>query len=284
MPELLPFSKMQGIGNDFVIVDARRDEPRDWSPLAQEICSRRFGVGADGLLVLENTNLADIRMRMFNPDGTPDVCGNGLRCVARFAVEKGITQNDTLTIATLAGVRDAMILRDSNGRIDSVKITMGEPRFKPEEIPALLSGERVLQYGLRLKSETLPITALSTGSAHAVTFAEALPEEDRFLSLSRETEMHPIFPERISLMWCMVTGLNSLRLRIWERGVGETLGCGTGACAAAVAAILNGKATLGSPIFVESAGGILQVLWEEGRELTMTGPAENVYEGVYPLS
>jgi diaminopimelate epimerase len=282
----LAFTKMQGVGNDFVVIDGRERRDLDWSALAIELCDRKFGIGADGLLVLDETRLADVMMRMYNPDGTPDVCGNGLRCVARYAVERGIVAGggDSLRIATLAGVRAARMHRDADGEIAAVTVSMGLPRFDPQSIPMRVAQERVIDYPLEIDQDgVLSVTALSTGSTHAVTFVAALPDDITFFTLSPQVEHHPLFPDRTSLMWCRVEGPGRLRLRIWERGAGETWGCGTGACAAAVAAILHGYAAEGEPVTVASRGGELVVRWREGETMEMTGPAVFVFEGIYRL-
>ncbi len=280
----LPFTKMQGVGNDFVVVDGRHGNEEDWPMLAVAMCDRHRGIGADGLLVLDTHHIADILMRMYNPDGTPDVCGNGLRCLARFAVEQGIVAADTLKVQTLAGVRSAQILRDSTGGIEAVKVDMGEPRFRPEDIPMRVTGDSVVNYALELEGgRCLPITALSTGSTHAVAFVPALPDDAEFFGISPQVEHHPLFPERTSLMWCFRENESRLQLRIWERGAGETWGCGTGACAAAVAAILQGIVSPHKAVTIASKGGQLSIAWEPGGTICMTGPAESVYSGVYAL-
>jgi len=285
MPNQLRFTKMQGVGNDFVVVDGRQLAAVDWSTLSLELCDRHTGIGADGLLVLEKTHLADVRMRMFNPDGTPDVCGNGLRCIARYAIERGIAPGDTLRIATLAGVRDATMNRSESGSITSVTVGMGQPRFDPVHIPMRVASERVIDYRLELDNGlSLMISALSTGSTHAVTFVDSLPDDAAFRAISPQVEEHPLFPDRTSLMWCKVEDSRRLRLRIWERGAGETLGCGTGACAAAVAAINKGFVCPGTPVTVVSGGGELTITWREGEAIEMTGPADTVYEGTFQLS
>lgn len=284
MRERLAFTKMQGVGNDFVLIDGRARTGLDWPAVARHLCARRLCVGADGLLVLEHAPDADLAMRMHNPDGSPDVCGNGLRCVARFAVELGLVPDDCLTVRTRAGVRRAEVHRDASGCITAVTVVMGFPQFDPQSIPMLLSGQYVLDYPLRLPSGTvLPITALSTGSTHAVAFVPQLPEEPEFEAISRQVENHPLFPERASLMWVQQETSDRLKIRIWERGAGETLGCGTGACAAAVAATLRGDVPAGAPITVASTGGDLIIRWGEGQEILMTGPAERVFEGTISL-
>lgn len=287
----IPFHKMQGVGNDFVVLDGReRDE--DWSRLAIAMCHRHIGVGADGLLVLTKSSIADIGMTMLNPDGTFDVCGNGLRCLARFAYEqKAVTYPDStdalpirrVTIETLAGVREVLINLSSTGETESVKVNMGLPYFEPTAIPALL--ENPLDTLLPLANgESLRISALSTGSTHAVALCPSLPDDATFFRISPQVENHPLFPERTSLMWCTPGLENRIDIRIWERGAGETWGCGTGACAAGVVAILKGYASPMYPVIVASKGGNLHIRWQEGEEIAMTGPAVAVYHGSYTLS
>lgn len=281
----LAFAKMQGVGNDFVVVDGRSHGDFDWSALAIEMCDRRFSIGADGLLVLDNSRSADLMMRMYNPDGTPDVCGNGLRCIARYAVQNGLVTGDALRVGTLAGVRQAQINRNTAGEIESVTVGMGIPKFDPPSIPMRVGVDRVMGYPLDLPTgETLSITALSTGSTHAITFVETLPDDAHFFEVSRAVEHHPLFPDRTSLMWCQIESMSRLHMRIWERGAGETWGCGTGACAAAVAAVLHGYASAGELLTVVSKGGELHIRWREGEAIEMTGPAVFVFKGVYPIS
>lgn len=276
------FTKMQGVGNDFIVLDGRGQSGRDWHELAVTLCDRHTGVGADGLLVLGETAKADFAMQMFNPDGTPDVCGNGLRCIARYASEHSIVTVDAMQILTLAGTHEVHLVRDGQARIEAVRVDMGLPRFAPADIPMLASADRIINYPLRLQDgSTLLITALSTGSAHAVTFADTLPDDETFLRISPQVEQHSAFPERVSLMWCVPEGLNRLRMRIWERGAGETWGCGTGACAAGVAAVIQGLAQAAQPVNVASNGGTLTIRWQQGDRIEMTGPARVVYEGEY---
>ena len=276
----LPFSKMQGVGNDFVVVDGRARDGVSWDAAAVVLCDRKFGVGADGLLVLDNSDSADFAMRMYNPDGSPDVCGNGLRCIARYAVERGVVSGDAMRIETLVDVRAALIHRDLNDKFESVTVDMGEPRFAARDIPVALENHDadLINYSLPLSGgETLTITALSTGSTHSITFVNELPDDAAFFRISPQVENHPLFPERTSLMWCKAEGRDELRLRIWERGAGETWGCGTGACAAAVAAIQRGHGERNRLVTVASKGGALQVEWKSSGKIVMTGPAEFVF-------
>lgn len=278
--ERIPFLKMQGVGNDFVVVDGRGVVGIAWSGLAVEMCDRRLGVGADGLLVLDRDHDADIAMRMFNPDGTPDICGNGLRCISRFLVERvrGARSGvHNARVATLAGIREVSV------DVDHAMVTaeMGHPRFAPAEIPMYHSGDRVINYPLDVAGEPLVITALSTGSTHAIAFVDELPTEEEFQRLSPRVEHHPLFPQRTSLMWTRVDAPDHVTMRIWERGANETWGCGTGACAVAVAGYLTGRTA--DVVDVQSRGGTLRISWHEDEPIRQTGPAEYVFEGVYPL-
>ncbi len=274
---------MQGVGNDFVVIDGRKLTHIDWASVAVEVCQRRIGIGADGLLVIENSDTADLKMRMFNPDGSPDVCGNGLRCVARYAFERGLTNKPKFEIETLIDVRPAEILLDANGRFSGVTVGMNHPQFQAKDIPINASGS-LLNYPLELPDgTTLKISAVSTGSTHSVTFVSELPNDATFLRISPQVENHPIFPERTSLMWCKRESPTQLRIRIWERGAGETWGCGTGACAAAVMAKMHTGGSDTEPITVSSIGGDLVIDWEMGKPIQMTGPAKFVFDGTFEM-
>jgi diaminopimelate epimerase len=271
--EPIRFVKMQGIGNHFVVVDGRGQRERDWQSLAPQLCAHRFGVGADGLLVLTASNANDATMLMFNPDGSEDFCGNGLRCVARLVAGE---RDADLTLDTHAGPRKARVRFDSGGSC-SITVDMGQPSFVPEDVPALVVD--TIDYPLAVEGRDLRLTTLSTGTAHTIIFCDSLPEDEEFLRLSPCLELHPIFPERTSVMWTTVESRTRLRLRIWERGVGETWGCGSGACAAAAAAIRQGL--VDSPVTVASRGGELTIAWVPGHDLEMTGPSEYVYSAEF---
>jgi diaminopimelate epimerase len=276
-PTGVAFTKMQAIGNDFVVVDEALWPEGDWAARARSLCDRRFGVGADGLLVVSPSDVADVRMRMFNPDGTEDMCGNGLRCVVRFAHERGRLGTEG-TVETLAGVRPVRVLPEA------FAAGMGAPRFAPADLPMHASGERVLDFPLAVDGEPISVSVVSTGTTHTVLWVDNLPEDALFFRLSPRLENHPLFPERTSVLWTQVEGQDRLRVRIWERGVGETLGCGTGACAAAVLARVQGKSSA-PEIAVASQGGTLRVAWPGGPDdaITLTGPAEAVFTGNWPL-
>ena len=281
----LNFVKMQGVGNDFVVLDALGQAlpaDLDFDAAAIELCSRRWNVGGDGLLLLDAPDDAakaagaTIRMRMWNPDGSEDMCGNGLRCIAALAHRRGYAPQD-FTAQTLAGLRQISILE--NGL---VRAAMGEPQLERSLIPMDAPSEKfadgsALDYTLPVDERQIPhVSSLSTGSTHTVIFGEH-PSESDFQQLSPFIENHVWFPDRTSVLWANIVGDNHLRLRIWERGVGETLACGTGACAAAVAARITNRC--GDTVRVESRGGVLIVEWRPGAEIFMTGPAQIVCEG-----
>lgn len=285
-----PFTKMQAVGNDFVVVEEAAWPPgADWSAWAITLCDRKFGIGADGLIIVSPSEVADVRMRFFNPDGTEDMCGNGLRCVIQYGHVHRLLNRQSGFVETISGLRrfEGPIRART---IDDISVMMGEPEFAPEKLPMRVSGEQVLDYPLSVGDRTIPVSVVNTGSTHAVVFVESLPDDAEFFALSPQIENHPLFPERTSVIWTSITGEwttrhgpNTLSIRIWERGAGETLGCGTGACAAAVAAIAT-KRLLPLPnwiVTVRSRGGDLVVVWRGLRNdgMFLSGPAEIVYEG-----
>lgn len=267
---------MHGVGNDFVVVAEEAVQAFSLPALARLLCQRRFAVGADGLLVVGRGERHPVRMRMFNPDGTEDMCGNGLRCVAKWAAERGLVDGSSFMVETIDGDKRADLLPDSR-----VRVELGEPRLAPAEVPVLAGETPVLDLCVRLPHREVEVAALSTGSTHSVLFVDELPPDEVFLRDSPLVENHPLFPQRTSVLWTVVESPSRVRMRIWERGVGETLACGTGACAAAVAAQLRGLA--GDSVEVHSAGGVLHVEWRPGEPVRLTGAAERVYEGWYPL-
>ncbi|MDW8319988.1 MAG: diaminopimelate epimerase [Armatimonadota bacterium] len=272
----LPFAKMQGVGNDFVVLAEETVVSFSLPDLARRLCQRRFAIGADGLLVVGRGSLHAVRMRMFNPDGSEDMCGNGLRCVAKWAVLHGIAAGPRFWVETIDGDKQVELLPDG-----MVRVELGEPRFEPKQVPVLAEKAPAMDVPVELSHGTVRLTSLSTGSTHSVLFTDQLPGDEVFLRDSPMIENHPLFPQRTSVLWTVVESPSRLRMRIWERGVGETLACGTGACAAAVAAQLHGLA--GESVEVYSAGGVLRVQWRAGEPVYLTGAAELVYQGYYLL-
>lgn len=269
----LSFTKMHGAGNDFPVLHGDAAPPDAWPELARRLCDRHFGVGGDGLLVALPSTVADVRMRMFNPDGTEDECGNGLRCLALFAVNAGLVRGGEFQVETISGVKGARV--EGRGDLATVTLEFGHADLSPTAVPTLLSGDPARGVPLEVDGETLTVHPLSTGTAHTIVFER--PDEARFQRLSPLLELHPAFPERTSVMWTDVVAPDQAHVRIWERGAGETLACGTGACAVAVAGYVTGRT--GQRVAVESRGGTLTIEVGNDLSLRMTGPAARVYEG-----
>lgn len=272
-PQGMDFTKMQATGNDFVIVDARHSDD-DWAALAPRLCHRRLGIGSDGLILVLESGEADLRMRMFNPDGSEaEACGNGLRCFVRYAVARGLTDATQLKVETLVGIRDTQIAGEL------VRVAMGAPRFAPEEIPAIVdtADAPVLGHRVKLGERELAINLVSMGNPHAVCFIDEPVSDFPLREIGPIAEHHPMFPNRTNFEIVNVVGPDHLRVRVWERGAGETLSCGSGACAVAVAARLRGLASGKSRVDVP--GGTLTLEWDGQGEVWLTGPAEIVFEG-----
>ncbi|MCX7924918.1 MAG: diaminopimelate epimerase [Fimbriimonadales bacterium] len=276
----LPFYKMEGVGNDFVLIEAGAASELNLSELAQRLCHRPFGVGADGLLVIERGELAPVRMRMFNPDGTEDFCGNGLRCAARFAYEQGHVGETEFSIEALGGRIVPVQIHLLDGAVEQITTQLPPPRFHPRDIPALADGEVIEDYPLTVAGRSLRIASVNTGTTHTVLFGETLPDDALFLEVSPRLETHPMFPERTSVLWAVVVSRREVRVRIWERGVGETLGCGSGAAAVGVLAYRAGWVE--RAVQVVSKGGKLTVDYREDGIL-LTGKASRLFEGIFYL-
>jgi diaminopimelate epimerase len=271
------FTKLQATGNDFVLI--RADEPQhDWPGLATAMCQRRFGVGADGLILLLKSNAADFRMRIFNSDGSEaEVCGNGLRCFARYVLDHGLAEpKRALTIETTAGIK--RVEPRADGRFD---VNMGAPRFSPEDIPLRLSVDikPVLDYPLLIGGRELLMTFVSMGNPHGVCFVDEVSDFP-LSELGPMVEHHDLFPQRLNFEIASILSRGDIGARVWERGAGETLSCGTGACAVAVAAQLHGY--VDSPVDVVLPGGQLSVRWDGTGDVYLTGTAQVVFTGDWP--
>ena len=263
----MKFTKMQGLGNDYIYLDATREVPQHLPELARQISDRHFGVGSDGLICICASERADFRMRMFNADGSEgEMCGNGIRCVGKFVYDKALTDKTTLTVETLAGIK-TLELHVSDGAVDSVTVDMGKP--VPQE-------GRTLQ----IMGRPYEVRPVSMGNPHAVTFLSGVEHLD-MAALGPCFERHPSFPDRTNTEFVEVLDRGRLNMRVWERGSGETLACGTGACASAVAAVLAGKTD--RTVTVRLLGGELSIRWDESDgHVYMTGPAVTVFEGEWP--
>ena len=266
----LQFTKMQGTGNDFVVLDNQAGNI-DFSPeLVRYVCNRHFGIGADGILSVEKSDCADLRMRIFNSDGSePEMCGNGIRCFARYARERWLVDAEEFEIETLAGV---IRPRLSGNR---VAVDMGLPRLEAEDIPVNLTG-RVLDREVRLAGRDLLISCVSMGNPHCIIFGGKTGNDD-IRELGPLIEMDPLFPNKTNVEFTQILGPGEIRIDVWERGAGVTLACGTGACAAVVAAHLTGRT--GREVLVHLPGGDLSVEWKNDDRVQLIGPADFVFQG-----
>ena len=282
------FTKLHGTGNDFIVVDAR-DREAAWPKLAKAICDRRLGAGADGLLLVYTSDRADLRMGLFNADGSEaEMSGNGMRCFVKYAVDRGLIKlrDGVATVETLAGVISAEVTLAAN-HVESVRVTMGRPRFRAQEIPVALAAQLRLKgeaeppledVEMNIDGQTFAVTCLSMGNPHAVHFINEPVEHFPLAEIGPKAERHALFPQRVNFEVARVLARDRIDVRTWERGVGETLACGTGAAAVMVAARLRGlvddQAELREP------GGVLTLEWTGGdSDVYLTGPAVEVYEG-----
>jgi len=280
----MKFTKLQGAGNDFILVESN-DLNRDWSGLARKMCDRHFGIGADGLLVLLPSKVADFKMREFNTDGSEaEACGNGLRCLLKYIVETKLAKAAApeISVETMAGVRKFKPQR-SGGKVTKLQVGMGTPRFDAREIPVDIDPAKaarvksMLNYSITVGGKELFLNFVSMGNPHAVYFWQKPVAEFPLSQVGPEVEHHRIFPRRTNFEVARVIDRNQIEVRVWERGVGETLACGTGSCAVAVAAQLNGY--VASPVKIKLPGGILDVDWDGKGEVLLGGPAEIVFTG-----
>lgn len=275
----MKFAKLQGAGNDFALIEPQTKK-NNWSQLAQAMCNRRFGIGADGLLLLLPSSRADFRMRMFNPDGSEaEACGNGLRCLCRYILEKRLTRSAAIRIETAAGIRDARFT--GRGRSAAIQVSMGQPVFEASRIPVAVgneqSGEPILGYPLAIEGTPLELDFISMGNPHAVYFWSKPVIDFPLDRIGPKVENHEIFPRRVNFEVARRVDESMIELRVWERGAGETQACGTGACAVAVASQLHGYT--GRKVDMIVPGGTLNVEWDGRGEVFLGGPAELVFTG-----
>ena len=280
----MQFTKMQGTGNDFIVIESA-DKNRNWATPAMKMCDRHFGIGADGLLIMLPSTIADFGWRIINADGSEsETCGNGLRCSAKYFVDSGKLKpgQKEVTIETIAGIRKAAVTIKAE-KVVKVKVGMGEPRFGAEEIPVSKTRDQVntgpmITTPITVDGKNLKLNLVSMGNPHAVYFHKGSPAKFPLSEIGPKVEHHRIFPARANFEVAHVLGNNQIELRVWERGVGETLACGSGACATAVAARLHGfvkdKAVIKLP------GGSLDIEWNGG-EVFLSGPAETVFTGIW---
>ncbi len=277
------FTKMHGIGNDFVVVNALAELPEEAKlpELAKKMNDRKFGVGGDGLILVLPSKVAEFKMRMFNPDGSEaEMCGNGIRCFAKYVYDRKLIPEPQVKVETLAGVKVLKLLTRS-GRVEQVRVDMGSPRLLRSEIP--MRGDdngRVVAEGLKCEGRRFDITAVNMGNPHVVIFEENV-DSVPVARFGPAIENHKSFPQRTNVHFVQICGPGEIIVRTWERGAGETLACGTGACACVVASVLNNKTN--RSVDVHLPGGDLRVEWTGDNRVLMTGPAEEVFEGTFDL-
>ncbi len=285
----MKFTKMQGAGNDFVLVETN-DTSRDWSPLAIAMCNRHYGIGADGLLLLLPSDVADFRMRIFNTDGSEsNACGNGLRCLVKYFSDNGPTDSGArdISVETVAGVRTAEVDKVA-GKVTKVKTDMGKPRLGENDIPVLIGREEgnmvdinsLITCSITVDGRDLSLGLVSMGNPHAVHFDQHPVPDFPLSSLGPKVEHHRILPKGANFEVARVLNREQIEARVWERGVGETLACGSGACAITVAARLHGY--VDNRVDIRLPGGTLEVEWDGTGEVFLSGPAETVFNGEWP--
>ena len=280
----IEFTKMHGAGNDYIYVNALRERISDPGRLAREISDRHFGIGSDGLVMILHSKVADFRMRMFNADGSEaQMCGNAARCIAKYVYDHQLTINNTVTLETLAGIKTMRLnIDDKNGAVSSVTVDMGIPELRPDKIPVIpTSGDKngyssvVMDY----LGEDFEAIAASMGNPHAVIFIDEITDR-HVLDVGKALEMDPAWPEKTNVEFVKVINRSAIEMRVWERGSGETLACGTGACASVMAGILSGR--LDDDVTVHLRGGSLQIHFDRKTgHILMTGKAVTIAEGKY---
>ena len=275
---MIKFTKMHGLGNDYVYIDCTDEQKiKNISSLAQFISNRHFGVGSDGLILICKSDIADFKMRMFNYDGTEaEMCGNGIRCVGKFVYDKGLTKKDNITVETLAGIKK-LKFNIKKGNVETVEVDMGEPILEPDKVPVISEEAIVKNLKIKARENEFKFTCVSMGNPHAITIVDNT-KDFNIEKYGPVLEKDEHFPRRANIEFIELVDKNNIKMRVWERGAGETLACGTGACASVVACALNGY--IENEVNVELLGGTLKIRWDkENNHIYMTGPATTVFEG-----
>ncbi|MBM7582390.1 diaminopimelate epimerase [Caldicoprobacter guelmensis] len=282
---MIRFTKMHGLGNDYVYIDCVRQDCKAFMDnlpqIARLISDRHFGVGADGLVLILPSEVADFKMRMFNSDGSEaEMCGNAIRCVGKYVYDSGLTRKTAVSIETLAGVK-LLDMKVKDGKVQMVKVDMGQPILEPKRIPVQSDKEAFINEPIDVEGQTFKITCVSMGNPHAVIYVNNLAGL-QLEKVGPKIENHPLFPNRVNVEFVQVIDRQTLKVRVWERGAGETMACGTGACAVLVASVLNGLSQRNAT--VKLLGGDLIIEWnEDDGHVYMTGPAVKVFDGEIDL-
>ena len=274
---MIKFTKMQGLGNDYVYIDAINQKIENESSLAQFVSNRHFGIGSDGLILICKSDIADFKMRMFNSDGSEaEMCGNGIRCVGKFVYDNKLTTKTNLKIETLAGIKK-LILNTKDDKVETVKVDMGEPILEPKDIPVIVKEKPVKNLKIIVDERNFKFSCVSMGNPHAITIIDDI-QNFNVEKYGKKIEIDKVFPNKTNVEFIQLIDRNNIKMRVWERGAGETLACGTGACASVVACVLNELTS--RKVNVELLGGTLKIEWnEEDNHIYMTGPAVTVFEG-----
>lgn len=274
----MKFTKMQGIGNDYVYVNCFEETVENPSEAAKLVSDRHFGIGSDGLILVKPSEAADCEMEMYNADGSQGaMCGNGVRCVAKLVYDKGIAKKDRISVATKSGIKYVDVFAE-NGKAKLVRVNMGAPVLETEKVPMVCDKETAVSYPLTVDGAVWKATAVSMGNPHVVVYLEDVDNLE-IEKIGPKFELHEAFPDRVNTEFVRVIDKNTVQMRVWERGSGETLACGTGACAVAVSSILNGLVE-DAEVTVKLLGGDLKILWNRSENTVyMTGPAATVFEG-----
>lgn len=273
----MKFTKMQGLGNDYVYVNGFKEKIENPSELSIKVSDRHFGIGSDGLILINPSKKADFEMAMYNADGSrSEMCGNGIRCVGKYVYDHGMTQKEHIAVETLAGIK-YLDLTIKDGKAIKIRVNMGTPELRPELIPVKAKGETVISQPITVEGTEYKMTCVSMGNPHAVVYVPDVKKLD-LEKIGPAFENHERFPKRVNTEFVKVIDRETVEMRVWERGSGETLACGTGACAVAVSCILNGYTE--NTVTVKLLGGDLTIEWDQENNLVyMTGPAETVFEG-----
>jgi diaminopimelate epimerase len=273
----MKFTKMQGLGNDYVYVNCFKETIENPPEMAKKVSNRNFGIGSDGLIMINPSDVADFEMEMYNADGSrSEMCGNGIRCVGKYVYDYGLTEKEHISVETLAGIK-YLDLTVEDGKVKLVKVDMGNPELVPANIPIVADGDRVIDEPINVNGTEYRMTGVSMGNPHAVVYVEDVKGLD-IEKIGPAFENHERFPNRVNTEFVKVLDRNTVEMRVWERGSGETMACGTGACAVAVACILNGLTE--DKVTVKLLGGDLQIEWDkEADKVYMTGPAEVSFDG-----
>ncbi len=276
----ITFTKLPCIGYDYIYINCLDEEPDNLPQLSMRLSDRHTGIGGDGIILICPSDCADFKMRIFNADGSEaKMCGNGSRCVGKYVFDKRLTDKKTITLETLAGIK-TLVLHTKDNLVESVTVDMGCPNLNPADIPVIATAERVVEAPVETSRGTTAITAVSMGNPHGVIFTEDL-STDNVHHLGAELERHPMWPDRANIEFARIDSPEHITMRVWERGSGETMACGTGACATAIAAAVTGR--VGRKVTVSLPGGDLGIEWSTDGHVYMTGGATTVFEGTIEI-